>query len=81
MTDSNETPIENKTMSKFWLEKSNGTNVTYVWTLLEDGDPLYATTFTTGCQRWVFLTGENNNFNGSVYTVKGYWDEETGVAL
>lgn len=81
MTDSSERPVADKTMSKFWLEKSTGTNVTYTWTVLEDDDPLYATTFTSGCQTWVWLTGENNNFNGNTYNVEGYWDEETGVAL
>lgn len=81
MTSSNEPPISTNTISKFWLKTPMGANVSPSVLVLEGTSSYYYKTAEDDADHtWVLLTGENNNFNGNEYTVKGYWAEETGIA-
>lgn len=80
MTWSDEKPEASDTITKFWLESNTGANVSPS-VLKQEGDGYtYKSAYLDACNAWVWLTGENNNFNSDVYEVIGYWDEETGVA-
>ncbi|MDD3184360.1 MAG: DUF2712 domain-containing protein [Anaerostipes sp.] len=65
------------TYSDFWLEKSSGKNVSTVRHAKCNGPVYYTNAYSSASETTVYLTAENNNKNGSAYTVSGYWDEET----
>ncbi|MGP7817838.1 DUF2712 domain-containing protein [Niallia sp. 01092] len=76
MTWSEESDSSN-TITRFWLEKENETNVSAPVDKLE-GDPAsYVKPYSTANQTTVYLTAENNNYNLDQYLVEGIWDEET----
>lgn len=80
MTNSQEPPIGESTISRFWLEVANGKNVSPSVLIREDGGRTFQCTLSDACGGvWVLLTAENNNYSGDFYQVSGYWDEETGV--
>jgi hypothetical protein len=68
-------------VSTFWLEISDGTNVSPSMDVEEGWGYHYATTTTKGTKTNVRLTAENNNFNGSSFYIEGFWDEEIGSRL
>lgn len=80
MTWSAEPPSGDNTVTRFWLETNTGANVSPSVLKLEGGGYSYRTAYRDACNSWVWLAGENNAYNGYVYEVRGYWDEETGVA-
>lgn len=88
-TDSNnswkaqlKTSTEGKgTITVFWLEHKDGTNVSYDMRLYQGDSARYDSVKKKANQSTVYLTGENNNYSDNYYHVSGYWDEETGVYL
>lgn len=75
------------TYTKYWLEKSNGTNVSPAVDVKagnkdsKSGRNHYIKGNAGANATEVRLTAENNNVNSSTYSVEGYWDEETGRIL
>lgn len=66
------------TYTTYWLEHYNGDNVSPAHTIrIADGTKYYSA-WSSASKSTVYLTAENNNNNNITYTVKGYWDEETG---
>lgn len=65
------------TITRFWLENSSAHNVSVSKDVKQGNGPYYTNPDTGANKRTVWLTAENNNFNGSSYTVSGIWDEET----
>lgn len=67
------------TITDYWLENYNEDNVSEDVSI-KQGDPaIYSQAWPAASKVTVYLTGENNNFNGAKYNVRGYWDEETGI--
>ena len=75
------------TYTTYWLEKSNGTNVSPAVDVkagnkdLKGGRNYYIKGNAGANAAKVRLTAENNNVSSSSYSVKGYWDYETGRIL
>ena len=75
------------TVTTYWLEKSNGTNVSPSVKVtagsggLNSGRNHYVKGNAGANAANVRLTAENNNVSSSSYSVNGYWDEETGRIL
>ena len=67
------------TITTFWLENYDGDNVSQTVNVKQGKGYYYRPSYRSGCKIYVWLTAENNNFNGTSYEVSGYWDEETGV--
>ncbi|MCO7128258.1 DUF2712 domain-containing protein [Sporolactobacillus shoreicorticis] len=65
------------TITGFWLENSSAQNVSQTEYVKQGEGPHYQKPFASANKRDVWLTAQNNNFNGESYTVKGIWDEET----
>lgn len=61
----------------YWLEKSGGSNVSSGVTVSSADAPVYTRAYSSASQQTVYLTAENNNYNGDQFYVNGYWDEET----
>ena len=67
------------TKTNFWLENYNEDNVSVTVAVKEGNkNATYKPSKRSGCKIGVYLTGENNNYNGTSYDVSGIWDEETG---
>ncbi|MGE6717209.1 DUF2712 domain-containing protein [Peribacillus frigoritolerans] len=75
------------TYTTYWLEKSNGTNVSPAVDVKagnknsKSGRNHYIKGNAGANATEVRLTAENNNVSSSTYSVEGYWDEETGRIL
>ncbi len=75
------------TLTTYWFEKSNGTNVSPTVDVkagsggLNSGRNYYIKGNSGANAANVRLTAENNNLSSSSYSVNGYWDEETGRIL
>ena len=69
------------TITRFWLELKSGTNVTGAIQAKQGGAEQYKIAYPEAQKKWVYLTGENNNYNNSTYYVTGIWDEETGIMI
>ncbi|MEE3954731.1 DUF2712 domain-containing protein [Peribacillus frigoritolerans] len=75
------------TYTTYWLEKSNGTNVSPAVDVKagsggkNSGRNHYIKGNAGANATEVRLTAENNNVSSSTYSVEGYWDEETGRIL
>lgn len=67
------------TITRFWLEHYDGENVSDGVNVTQGVGATYSPAYSSASQSTVYLTGENNNYNGASYSVSGYWDEETGV--
>lgn len=65
------------TYTVFWLEKSDGENVSPSRNVKCKGPKYYTNAYKKASERRVYLTAQNNNKNGTSYLVSGYWDEET----
>ncbi|KRK37627.1 hypothetical protein FC62_GL001241 [Amylolactobacillus amylotrophicus DSM 20534] len=65
------------TITRFWLEDASANNVSTSVDATQGLGPYYTNALTTASQKTVWLTGENNNYNGVTYSVAGVWDEET----
>ncbi len=72
----NSTENGGRTWTTFWLEGSNGENVSPSQKVLEDDGRYNQKAYSTASKRTVYLTAQNNNNNDDVFTVNGYWDEE-----
>lgn len=64
-------------ITTFWLENSNGTNVSAGVNVKLKAGAYYNVAYNNANQTNVRLTAHNNNYNSSVYSVSGHWDEET----
>ena len=64
--------------TSFWLENYNGNNVSDVVTINVQDGTVYSPAKGEASQCTVYLTAENNRSNDVTYTVRGFWDEETG---
>lgn len=80
MTYSNES-ADSKTVSTYWLEGTNGENVTPSVNVKEDAPAYYKQAYDSASRRTVYLTVQNNNFDNNTYEVGGNWDEETGIYI
>lgn len=69
------------TITNFWLENYDEENVTRDISAVAGEDAKYDKVKSGATERNLYLTGENNNYNGNSYSVWGYWDEETGIIL
>lgn len=69
------------TISRFWLEINSGKNVSDAVNAKQGAAALYKEAKDSASGVWVYLTGENNNFNSNTYLISGIWDEETGVII
>ena len=68
------TQIESNYPTRFWLELSNGTNVSE-YSLVEQVNKEYKrSAYGTANSTTVYLTAENDAYNSKMYTVKGYWN-------
>ncbi|GIN96133.1 hypothetical protein J6TS1_20030 [Siminovitchia terrae] len=65
------------TITRFWIENSSAKNVSMSRNVKQGAGAYYTNPYASANQRDVWLTGENNNYNGKSYTVSGIWDEET----
>lgn len=66
------------TYTDFWLENKNRDNVSGDIRAKQGAGAYYKAAYSSASKTTVYLTGENNNYNGDTYYVSGYWDEETG---
>ncbi|MFC6202260.1 DUF2712 domain-containing protein [Lactiplantibacillus nangangensis] len=66
-----------RTVTTYWLENAKGTNVSPSLHVKQGSGSYYSTAYSDASKKYVYLTAQNNNYNGSHYTVSGYWDEET----
>lgn len=64
-------------ITTFWLELFGGRNVSADVYAVQGGPTYYNNPYDSANQGDVYLTMENNNYNGTTYSVTGYWDEET----
>ena len=78
MTDSRE---GSGSVTKFWIELYDGTNVSDTVSATQGNSEYYKSATSQASKATVYLTAENNNYNGTSYWVSGVWDEETGVIL
>ncbi|WP_249596371.1 DUF2712 domain-containing protein [Peribacillus frigoritolerans] len=75
------------TYTTYWLERSDGTNVSPALDVkagnkdLKSGRNYYIKGNEGANAANVRLTAENNTASSSSFSVKGYWDEETGRIL
>lgn len=75
------------TYTTYWLERSDGTNVSPAVDVkagnkdLKSGRNYYIKGNAGANAANVRLTAENNTASSSSFSVKGYWDEETGRVL
>lgn len=65
------------TVTRFWLEKSSGKNVSTTVNVKQGHKPYYTPAYTDASKTYVRLTAENNADTSKTYRVSGYWDEET----
>lgn len=65
------------TYTRFWLENASATNVSIEKNVKQGAGAYYTNPYSSANKTDVWLTGENNNYNGKSYTVSGIWDEET----
>ncbi|OJG97479.1 hypothetical protein RV18_GL000760 [Enterococcus termitis] len=65
------------TITRYWLEVPNGTNVSTSKNVKQGGGAYYTNAYSDASKKNVHLTAENNNYNRATYRVSGYWDEET----
>ncbi len=76
-TSTSEGTGSSSNLTHYWLEKSNGTNVSHGYDVSSSMGAIYKNAYSGASETTVYLTAENNNFNDDNFTVKGYWDEET----
>lgn len=69
------------TYTRFWLEKSNGENVSKAFNASAGGPRLYNSAYSSASKQNVKLTAENNNYNNASYSCYGTWDEETAYII
>ncbi|OEG13160.1 hypothetical protein BCR25_05205 [Enterococcus termitis] len=69
------------TYTRFWLEKSNGENVSKGFNAQSGGATLYNSAYSSASKQNVRLTAENNNYNSASYPCYGTWDEETAYII
>ncbi|MFS0646899.1 DUF2712 domain-containing protein [Siminovitchia sp. 179-K 8D1 HS] len=65
------------TITRFWIENASARNVSMSRDVKQGVGAYYTNPYAQANQTDVWLTGENNNYNGKSYTVSGVWDEET----
>lgn len=65
------------TITRFWIEDSSASNVSISKDVAQGNGAYYTDPYSSANGRTVWLTAENNNYNGSSYSVSGIWDEET----
>lgn len=65
------------TVTNYWLENSNDDNVSSSVSVKQGKGFYYNNPNSSANKTTVYLTAENNNYDGSAYNVAGYWDEET----
>jgi hypothetical protein len=65
------------TISTFWLELYSERNVSPNINATQGYTVYYKSAYLNASRTWVYLTGQNNNFNSDSYYVSGIWDEET----
>lgn len=71
----------NGTYTRFWLENYDEDNVSGMIKAQQGEAATYEKASGKASKATVYLTGENNNFNGDKYNVTGIWDEETGIII
>lgn len=69
------------TISTFWLVNTSHSAVSTKQNIKVGSDPLYSPAYSSANNTYVQLAVENNTNTTENYTVKGYWDEETGVIV
>ncbi len=60
------------TITRYWLEKSDGTNVSPDCDA-KQGTAYHPAAYDYANKKYVYLTAENNTDNSDMYTVSGYW--------
>ena len=65
------------TVTLFWLESTTGKNLSDDVYAVQGGPVYYNNPYSSAKKCDVYLTAENNNYNGNSYYVTGIWDEET----
>lgn len=60
------------TVTTYWLEVSDGTNVSPDCAA-KVGSQYWPAAYGTANSKNVYLTAENNNYNSNLYNVSGYW--------
>lgn len=69
------------TYTRFWLEKSNGENVSKAYNVQAGGAKSFNSAYSSASKQRVRLTAENNNYNNASYPCYGKWDEETAYII
>ncbi|MCD7723398.1 MAG: DUF2712 domain-containing protein [Clostridiales bacterium] len=69
------------TVSTFWLVNTSHSAVSAKQDIKVGAAPLYSPAYSSANNTYVQLAVENNTNTTESYSVKGYWDEETGVIL
>lgn len=68
------------TQATYWLARNSGKAIASdVHTIKASSGAHYYSATSVASDKDVVLAAENNNVKPKGYTVKGYWDEETGV--
>lgn len=65
------------TITNFYLSGYDWSQVSPTVGAQQGNGYYYRNAYSSASQRTVYLTGYNNNYSTSGYTVKGCWDEET----
>ena len=69
------------TISTFWLVNTSHSAVSAKQDIKVGSSPLYSPAYSSANKTNVKLAVENNTNTTENYTVKGYWDEETGILV
>ena len=69
------------TISTFWLVNTSHSAVSAKQDIKVGSSPLYSPAYSSANKTNVKLAVENNTNTTEKYTVKGYWDEETGILV
>lgn len=64
------------TITNYWLEDSGTNNVSPTISVTQGKGFHYNNPHSSANKKTVYLTAQNNNYNGTAYNVSGYWDEE-----
>ncbi|WP_226681579.1 DUF2712 domain-containing protein [Sutcliffiella horikoshii] len=72
----NKTGEGSGSVTRFWIEDSSARNVSIHKDVKQGNGEYHTSPYASANERTVWLTAQNNNYNGTSYTVEGIWDEE-----
>ena len=64
------------TVTRFWIEDKKENNLCDTRDVTQGKGFYPQNTYQAGCNKQVYLTAENNNYNQDIYRIEGQWTEE-----